>query len=444
MGANSSAFVKPVEADDDGDEDDEFDVSLAQLEGGDSSNAATSTAHRQSDDDDGDEEEETMAKEQAAPLHRNVEDDELRPPDEDFEELALEFLVSHDPNIYFVRRFVHPGRPFVIARRDTPLVVFCKHLAVLENEHMRRINAMNPVSLPAGASDKDIADYVPGILARVVADALQEQPQFMVPVDGSFQRLLPVGAPATGGGEGTNLSVNDAPLVVLDPFAPDYLERVEAVRKMQVFGTQNELAIVEGRVKQNQLSRFTPVGERLPFGAQPTPGYDGKSPVRNDADVWLVVNTQYFLMWKAFEQACEGNGNLLATLKTRMHSTENSVYLFAQPAGGAAAATAANYTPAQERLVLERVLAAHERTLVAEQSIALLQERIRNLGEATASMIDASFVRQARTALGPGRSDDQLAEVLKTITDSAQLLERLRASLAELDQMRTVRSFFVQ
>jgi len=403
---------------------------------------------------------ESMADEQAASLAHimeslslNAGEDELdaytrfanNVADNNAEDMALEFSQSHEKDIYFVRRFRYPSSMFVVARGTTPLIAYLWHIAALEQVFRRQVDTFNQMSLPIDASQADMDVFVPGILARVATDVLQEPAQFIVPVDdGTRTRLFPTqdGDPATARRDGIELPLSTAPLLVIEPIDRDYNARMEAARRMQASPPSNganALRDIDNRLKAGHLRQFTVTGDRVPFGERPSPGWESASPVLDETDVWWVVNLHYYLAWRAFEQTCEGNGNFMSMLNVKLHTLPETSYFFPIKMD-----REKMYNVRQEHEVLQRVLEEYRRTLKEEAEIDALHLQLRNLMEVTLGALDAETMRIILASLGGSNTWMKAADALSNLNTAFNTLQKVQTRLAELDAARSRRSYTVQ
>jgi len=364
---------------------------------------------------------------------------------EALEDAALEFSQSHEKDIYFVRRHRYRKSMFVVARESTALIAYLRHIARLELDCRRRVDIMNTATLPADATEEQVANYVPGILARVASEVLHEPPQFVARTEnGSSVRVFPTdsGEPKLGRPDGIVLPLSAAPLFIADKHDVDYVERVEAARRMQAVSisgnSENTLKAIDNRVVNGHLQQFRVVGDRVPFGEPPSPGWDGMSPVQDaENDIWWVVNMHYYMIWRAFEQSCEGNGNFLGTLNTQLQMRGPDTYFF--PVKMQAATP---YSSRQEHAVLSRVLSEYRQTLVAESEIDNITAQIRNLVEVCANTLDESTMRAARTSMSS--TSQASRQALKELESVYATLQSLNTKLATLDAARSRRSYVCQ
>jgi len=443
-----SGTTKKQNDDDDNDDEDESTNSDDLNE-----NDINSTSAADGDDEDYYDRlnEETLQTERDSMIKRADEDDDIgrlgfdnsvSENEDEYEDWPLEFMQSYDRDTFFVRRHKTPSSMFVVAKRGTPLVIFCQHIYVLQLEEERTIRNLNPKSHPTTATDEEIVRSVPGILARVVSDVLHEPPQFVVPLDdGSSVRALGNDSdPIAERKEDIDIPLRVAPIQILDPVDADYEERIAAAKRMQSSNSsQNLLQKIDDKVNHNQLKNFVTTGNRLPFDTAASPGYTETSPVQ-EGEEWFIINKQYYFMWKAFERTCWGNGNFLIDVNTRLSSTPDNTYFFGVDMEQS---TVNNYSAQQEHRVLEKILTMYKRTVHLEASISNKYAVIRNLCDAACAKLDEVSLRHVSVAVGAEATNDQ-SEALKNISDAASLLRSLETIQRELDELRKARSFLMQ
>lgn len=361
----------------------------------------------------------------------------------DVEEMALEFAPSHERDIYLVRRYRYPRSMFVVAHDSTPLLAHLRHIGALEIECRRVVESMHPPALRANASEEEVAEYIPGILARVAKEVLQEPPQFIAPTDeGGKVRVFrdDDGDPVPARADGVSLPLAAAPLLVIDRADADYHERLAAARHMQsevTSGGENALRDIDNRLKNGHLQRFRVTGNRLQYGDEASPGWDGVSPVtEHEDDVWWIVNLHYYLSWRAFEQSCEGNGNLLATINTRLSMIDEKTFFFPlalDNKNGSSDSGAVTYSARQEHAVLMRMLEMYRKTLVSEAQIDTTHAHIRNLVETSIGVLTPDAMKAINNALGPQHKEEReavgvLFNMLQAMNKQLGLLDTARAN----------------
>lgn len=363
--------------------------------------------------------------------------------DDEFDYEALEFFQTNEPNIYVVRRHKNPDSMFIVAEQSTPLVLYCRHMAVSENEFMRTIRHTNVATLPTNASDEQIRKHVPGILARVQREVLHEPVHFNVPLDdGSTARFRETsGDPLEKVNEFPVMSKKVAPIQILDPVDPHFETKLKAVERAVETGMEvNVFEKIDMQFKEDNLKQFTQVGTRLKFDEQPSDGFTETSPVEDENDTWLVVSMHYYYAWRAFEKTCEGNGNFLMALHTKLNTLSDSTYFFPRKIDGTERLI---YTATQEHAVLNRALESYKLTLERESTIDNLYAQINNLAKAACAKLTDDNMRLMSAAIDKNTGEKN-SDALKQISDAAALIRKLDSKLNELDSARSLRSFTVQ
>lgn len=362
--------------------------------------------------------------------------------DDEYEDWPLEFMQTYDRDVFFVRRHKTPSSMFVVAKRSTPLITFCRHIFTLQVDEERIIKNLSPKSFPEDATDAEIVRSVPGILARVVSDVLHEPPQFVVPLDdGSSVRVLGTDSdPIAERAENVDLPLAAAPVQIFDPIDADYEERIDAAKRMQSSSSShNLLQVIDNKVNRNQLKQFITTGNRLPFDKTASPGFSEASPV-HEGEEWFVVNRQYYYMWKAFERTCWGNGNFLIEINTRLSTLPDNTYMLGvdieQP-------NVNKYSAQQEHRVLSRILETYKKTVHLEAVITQKHAMIRNLCDAACAKLDDESMRLVSAAVGIEATSSE-CEALRNVADACSLLRTVETLQKEMDELRKVRPFITQ
>lgn len=357
---------------------------------------------------------------------------------DEYECQPLEFTQSFEENVVFVRRHGVPSSTFVVARCDTPVVRFCKHIYLLQHREDELIKSYQQSPLPAQSTDEVIVQSVPGILACVSREVLHEIPKFSVPLDDGTEAVVIAddGDPIAEHPENVDVSQKVAPVVILDPCDADFAERKAALDKMQTTNTStNLLRKIDNKVNYNQLKRFVTRGNRLPYDAKPSPGFSDVSPVL-EGEEWFIINRQFYCMWKAFEQVCWGNGNFLMDVNLRLATMQSNAYFLPI---GIDRSDGVSYTASQEHAVLEKLFLLYKNTIALESQITTKLAIVRNLCDAVTSKLDAATVKTINDIAGHTATEKQ-SDALKNLTDAAYLLSNLDAAHKEMDELRKQRT----
>lgn len=360
--------------------------------------------------------------------------------DDEFEYTALEYFQTYEPKVYIVRRHKHPTSMFVVAQHETPLVRYCKHLALYESEVTRLISSSNPATLATDATDEQVKNHIPGILARIQREVLHEPVHFAVPMnDGTMSHYREnSGDPLQQSRDLPRLPSKVSPIQILDPADVNFEKKLLAVESAAALGSDhNVFEEIDKEFKADHLKQFTQVGTRLKFGERVSAGFSDTSPVEDENDVWLVVSIHYYYAWLAFEKTCEGNGNFLMSLNTRLSTLGESTYFFPQNIDGA---EKTNYSAQQEHAVLYRALRAYKKTLNSEAEIEMLHAQIKNLAEAICSKLTDENMKLLNASIN-ANVGARHSDAIKEISDAAALIKMLEQRLKELDNSRAMRSF---
>jgi len=364
--------------------------------------------------------------------------------DDEFEDTALEFMQTYERNIYFMRRYQYPKSLLVIAHESTPLALYCRHIAVLQNQLHESVMQMNPATLPPDADDATIQRHIPGILAQVVREVLHEPAQFVVGLDdGTSSRVIEnEGDPSFSHPDGISLPLSSAPLMVLEPTDVNYKEKLELAQSLQLSPSSvrsQTLDSIDKRDQKDLLRRFSHTGRRMPHGRQASPGFTEQSPVQDANDVWLIITLPYYLMWQSYERTCEGNGNLLIKLNSTLGALDDNSYFFPVKMEK----DEVTYTARQEHEVLRCALESYMRTLRIESEIAMLHAQVKNFAEVACARLDDNFMKQLHKEVGKEASP-KLSDLLQHLSETANVMKNLEERLKELDTRRGLRSFTVQ
>lgn len=275
-------------------------------------------------------------------------DDELYSDSQDGEmdERVYEYAAL-EPGVYLVRVAESRERFSVIVRRSHPLFQFVKSLQENERTALRRAFGTQAAS----ASDPG---GVPGVVAHFVAAKLNDPPRFQFYDSDQIEECEPIVDESS-----SEIDVPPqyrrepaAELFTLDEVDVEYDERLKTL-----FDLKHGFAPVE------MLSQFDfshNIGNAQPH---PAPAFSSETD-------WFAVKMHYYAMYKAFTELHDRSYTLLMDLVNRRASSTDMNFMFIRSSEGV------QYSPEQERAVVERIIEHAQTHSTAENSRARQRTRV--------------------------------------------------------------------
>lgn len=243
--------------------------------------------------------------------------------------------------LFFLQHEYTGDKILVLARETHPL---CRFVRAMQHNEKLEINRVLGTLVNADEEGTE-SEKVPGFVAEFVATKLHREPRFA-----SRQIVDDNCATPTEGTEFaqfSELAISDADV------------DVEHAQKLQTLMDINSGAAPIEAMQRFELSHNAGNMKKI---EQETSG------------LWYVVKTHYYAMWRSFERLHSNDSFAFMNLHKRMTETSDNSYLFPVPE-----ALVGNYTPKQEKQILENMLEVFNQENSRAQAYASYRQRLQKL-----------------------------------------------------------------